>query len=111
MKVRQGFVTNSSSSSFVVAIKQQGCTKDDILDILMEEKDNLNLDCIDIESDGAARVLLKRVAKQLFDMADTPIGDVMVGCGGCSNEDGDEGFVLYNLGSINTPNFVFKSGN
>lgn len=110
MKIRQGFVTNSSSSSFVVAIRQQECTKDDILAILLEEKDNLNLDCIDITSDDKARVLLKRVAKQLFDMANTPIGNVMIGGGRCSNEDGEEGFVLYNLSSINTPNFVFTPG-
>ncbi len=125
MKVRNSFVTNSSSSSFVVAIKQ-GVTKDDLVKDLFKiySKDKQNFDsCIseyieELEETGIKylsseeielvqksknkdETLLNSIFYEMIDWLSSELNSKLdsweIGVAECSNEDGGMSSLMYDL--------------
>lgn len=112
MKVRTGFVSNSSSSSFIVAFHKD-CTQQEVIDLLSNEKEALS--CVmtywddlseeDVISDAVGLLFgYKRRGIEL--------GDYTVIACEFSNEDDPEYAFLYDaLGRNNTNHFIAKGQN
>ena len=128
MNVRLDYVTNSSSSSFLVA-KHKDCTKKDIIEALQPARkmlvDLLKEDCLDdipdklrqaIEEDNEqemASIGIKELANRFYEFgfgeATLNLGDWEVSSGECSNET-DEflDYFLYSCGYLIKNNDLFK---
>ncbi len=128
MKVRNSFVTNSSSSSFVVAVKK-GTKKEDMIKDLLgmysknknvfdsyideyieELKDTpvkyLSTDELDIveksksNSETLINSLLLNIVNWLVDCTNSELDSWEIGVAECSNEDGGISSLMYDLGHI-----------
>lgn len=111
MKIRNGFVSNSSSSSFIIAVKS---------DISENEKKSLFKKYIEEHYKKASQEWRDeqklssedKVVHDIFEgkCGDLELDDWYVHWGECGSEDSDFlSWLLYSLPEIDTPKFKFKS--
>lgn len=94
-KIRLGFVTNSSSSSFIIA-KHKDCTYEEVLDLVKANRKNVEdlLELLEYEEDEEMDVesAITEIAKELFryaDGSDFKLGDWIAISEEFSCEDGE----------------------
>lgn len=124
MKIRLDFVTNSSSSSFVLAIKKD-VTKEKIKNILLENKNILKnfieneVEYIkyikEINKTSNMKEKINKLAELLSDgIMDIPtiitIDNWNIGTGICSNEDDLLSMYMYSYGIPENEYIKFRTG-
>ena len=109
MKIRNGFVTNSSSSSFIIA-KNNKCTKEEIKEKLLSMEKQIEEILYDYDSDCSKEEFIEEMARKLFDIpSDLILGEWTVYTEVYGNDyDEYDGF-MYGYGhEIDTDNFKAK---
>jgi len=124
VKIKSDFITNSSSSSFIVAIKSD-VTRDKLQSIIAgavydwmngQDEEVINdmlSDQLDPDSMSDAKktqLILEKVGDAFFDISSHPvkISEWDIYAGECGNEGDWFSSFLYDMSAVNTENFKFK---
>ena len=115
MKIRNGFVSNSSTSSFILAIREDisDNEKTEIFEKyiknLYEEIKNRDVD----EEIGDENITVKELMQRIFKMNIThgmiKLDSWFVRGGEVTNEGNFEDTILYNMPNVNLPKFKFST--
>lgn len=111
MKKRFGHVTNSSSSSFIIA-KNDNCTVEEIETNIRENKDDI-IDIYDSfnenPEDYIIEELIEDLASKLFEIPDLKLDNWKVGSRTFSGEDEIDSAFIYEYGhKLGTENFKIQ---
>lgn len=114
MKVRLGFVTNSSSSSFIIA-QNNKCTREEVKDLLSSMKEQISEIirnyCWDYRygdniSEETISEFIEEMTDHLYDEGDLTLGDWTVAAREYSSENDEYDGFMYAYGhELNTENF------
>lgn len=123
MKVRLDFVTNSSSSSYVIA-RRKDLTKEEVLEILSEKNleeymDHVRSGYVDMDDskdyvlmpdDELKKEIAEAIASEVMHCGDIDLGEWVVSGGECSNDSGSVFLeFLYNDDLNGSPKLKFAT--
>ena len=113
MKKRFGHVTNSSSSSFIIA-KNDKCTKEEIKNSILDNKE-LIIEMFGLFDEVCEEYMIEEfaadLASSLFRVPDLKLDNWMVGSTYYSSEDEIDGAFVYEYGhKLSTDNFKVQCG-
>lgn len=107
MKFRSDFVTNSSSSSFVIARHKEYSKKD--FDKLIADNDKLIRKILEVKTDSNREWLIEEIEYEIrFASADLTIGDWDIICGRASNDNDGIEYFLYECSTEDTEHFKMR---
>lgn len=113
MKIRQSFVTNSSSSSFVIAVRK-GITEADLKKELTKHKKEIKSILDDWNPDElSVTSAIQQVAEELHCQSryGLELDDWNVAATEYSSENGGIDYVIYSMPYINSENLKLTGGN
>lgn len=114
-KLRQGFVTNSSSSSFIIA-RNNKCTSEEVINLIIEKlsddikreledewqvkylSDDIKIAVLQKDYDKAVRLIAQELYHRLTSYHQMKLGDWEVYAESFSNEDDFYSYLIYEYG-------------
>ena len=114
-KLRQGFVTNSSSSSFIIA-RNNKCTSEEVINLIIEKlsddikreledewqvkylSDNIKITVLQKDYDKAVKLIAQELYHRFTSYYQMKLGDWEVYAESFSNEDDFYGYLIYEYG-------------